>query len=846
MSSLTGLAYMLNLSIEQVTMIMKKLDIPVNCPDYILTTKDVKKIKKYVRRNNGSLLKDIFVTSVAIMSLYFMFTTIGGLIMSTPNNEASTPTTSIFINERSPGQSGSVYYYLSSNECRPVDYSETDFLVVENIKVFLSNEGYYTGTIDEVFNTKLESSVKDFQKDMGIRIDGVVGPTTHKMMQNYDSCSKTSKVTLITCYGGDYKAYLECTSPYGDSSVEASSTSSQDTEPPKWGSDSLQLTRVNGTFLDILWGHVTDNNGIDKLHLYVDGELHSSVDGSGCKASCSSTTSETRFKVTNLSVDTSYVFEVVACDSSGNCSKNNPTTAQILVDKPPVWDEANPPVVDNLGTGFDLTIPTGSVSDDLGVVSYEVYVNGTLSTHTEISDFHFSVTPPFDTHCGKQEVYVVAYDTAGQSSKSPTVEFTRNAAGSGGCPSVSSNVGTTTTTTTTTTLPGTPTIAITASQVSDGDTSSDSSLSLTFTTSASTANFAAGDVTVSGGTLSNFSGSGTTYTATFTPSAIGATTIDVAANTFTNTATGVNNIAATQFNWTYSTAPTMTITAAEVNDGDTSNDSSLSLTFTASQSTTNFAAGDVTVSGGTLSNFSGSGTTYTATFTPSAEGATTIDVAANSFTNAFSTNNTAATQFNWTYSTTSNSTTSANRWVIAVIDETGGAIACIGSASTSQSYPGPSHNGNCDVNGAWGEFRTLWPNRKFFLIEPMRNNGTQSLTGLDQSIKSASNILMPTAFRTEAQAGVKAVYIQSTRNTTGTNWWSKIGGSSLPSGAEVILWVDNSGSLTTGTVQAEYNAFKAAAAAANVTVTEVTNLTSGQGGSLFKEDWINPFDPDYP
>ena len=63
---------------------------------------------------------------------------------------------------------------------------------------------------------------------------------------------------------------------------------------------------------------------------------------------------------------------------------------------------------------------------------------------------------------------------------------------------------------------------------------------------------------------------------------------------------------------------------------------------------------------------------------------------------------------------------------------------------------------------------------------------------------------------------------------------------------EVILWVDNSGSLTTAGVQAEYNAFKAAAAAANITVTEVTNLTQGQGGSLSREDWINPFDPDYP
>ena len=105
---------------------------------------------------------------------------------------------------------------------------------------------------------------------------------------------------------------------------------------------------------------------------------------------------------------------------------------------------------------------------------------------------------------------------------------------------------------------------------------------------------------------------------------------------------------------------------------------------------------------------------------------------------------------------------------------------------------------------------------------------------------------MPTAFITEAQAGVKAVYFQSSRNNGATNWWSKIGGSSLPSGAEVILWLDQSGSMSTSSVQFEYNSFKSAAASANVTVTEVTNLTTDQGGTLKKEDWINPFDPDYP
>ena len=201
-----------------------------------------------------------------------------------------------------------------------------------------------------------------------------------------------------------------------------------------------------------------------------------------------------------------------------------------------------------------------------------------------------------------------------------------------------------------------PTMTITATNsdnqaVSDGATSKDGALLVTFTSSEATTNFVVGDITVSGGTLSNFAASSSTvYTATFTPSGAGATTIDVASSKFTDAA-GNNNTAATQFNWTYdTTAPTMTITAAEISDGGTSNDATLSLTFTSSEATTNFVVGDITVSGGTLSNFAAtSSTVYTATFTPTGAGATTIDVASNKFTDPAGNNNTAATQFNWTY-----------------------------------------------------------------------------------------------------------------------------------------------------------------------------------------------------
>ncbi|MDP6770321.1 MAG: Ig-like domain-containing protein, partial [Anaerolineales bacterium] len=102
------------------------------------------------------------------------------------------------------------------------------------------------------------------------------------------------------------------------------------------------------------------------------------------------------------------------------------------------------------------------------------------------------------------------------------------------------------------------------------------------------------------------------------------------------------------------TAPTMTITAAEGVDGFTSKDATLALTFTSSEATTDFAEEDITITNGALSDFAAtSSTVYTATLTPTADGAATIDVAASTFTDAAGNNNTAAAQFNWTYDGTS-------------------------------------------------------------------------------------------------------------------------------------------------------------------------------------------------
>ncbi len=98
------------------------------------------------------------------------------------------------------------------------------------------------------------------------------------------------------------------------------------------------------------------------------------------------------------------------------------------------------------------------------------------------------------------------------------------------------------------------------------------------------------------------------------------------------------------------TAPTATISSSAGSNGGTTTTSPLPFTVTFSESVTGFAAGDVTVSNGTVSGFSGSGTTYTFNVTPTTAGtATTVNIAANAAQDAAGNGNTAASPFSLTY-----------------------------------------------------------------------------------------------------------------------------------------------------------------------------------------------------
>ena len=164
---------------------------------------------------------------------------------------------------------------------------------------------------------------------------------------------------------------------------------------------------------------------------------------------------------------------------------------------------------------------------------------------------------------------------------------------------------------------------------------------ITFTLSEASTNFTAGDVTVTGGTLSGFAGSGTNYTAIFTPTTNSTAngTIAVPAGAFTDAAGNTNTASSTTTITVDTVAPSVTVASsvASVSGSDTA-----AITFTLSEASTNFTAGDVTVTGGTLSPLAGSGTSYTATFTPTASftGAATVTVNAGVFTDAAGNQNT--------------------------------------------------------------------------------------------------------------------------------------------------------------------------------------------------------------
>jgi hypothetical protein len=213
---------------------------------------------------------------------------------------------------------------------------------------------------------------------------------------------------------------------------------------------------------------------------------------------------------------------------------------------------------------------------------------------------------------------------------------------------------------------------ITSTEISSGDGTIQSNaptVMLTFETNKVYTGFAYADIVVTNGVLgaltmiSAGADTGKIYNASFTPTVTDTNcTVNVAAGSFVD-ALGNANTAAHPFYWLYDvTAPTMVITATEISVGDGtfySNASSVHLTFTSSEFTSDFIKQDITVINGILGSLTAvsvggdTGKVYTATFIPTTtDTLCTINVIAARFTDVPGNTNTGANQFAWFYDVT--------------------------------------------------------------------------------------------------------------------------------------------------------------------------------------------------
>ncbi len=148
--------------------------------------------------------------------------------------------------------------------------------------------------------------------------------------------------------------------------------------------------------------------------------------------------------------------------------------------------------------------------------------------------------------------------------------------------------------------------------------------------------FSSGDVTVSGGSLANLSGSGSTYSAIFTPTANSQGTVSIAIangswnDIFDNGGAG----AASPTLQVDTINPAVAISFVSPAINDTAKSSLV--TFSFSENVLGFSAQDVSISNGSLSGFTGFGNYYSALFTAQDGSATTgtVSITAGSYTDS--------------------------------------------------------------------------------------------------------------------------------------------------------------------------------------------------------------------
>jgi Bacterial Ig-like domain/Putative flagellar system-associated repeat len=189
--------------------------------------------------------------------------------------------------------------------------------------------------------------------------------------------------------------------------------------------------------------------------------------------------------------------------------------------------------------------------------------------------------------------------------------------------------------------------------------------------------------------------------------------------------------------------------------------SSATITFTLSETSSDFTVADVTVSGATLSNFSGAGTTYTATLTPLAQSTTTatISVAGHTFIGSSGKSNTNSPTLSVPIDTVIDTP------VVSLLNDTGvvNTDHITSSAALSLSTPAADVTRTFTVDGGQAELTYVAPTTT--------GNHTVVVTDTDTAGNSANASLTftldvgaPTISEQAAHSGTQTIELVYTEN----------------------------------------------------------------------------------
>ncbi|HRA73621.1 MAG TPA: endonuclease, partial [Flavobacterium sp.] len=165
----------------------------------------------------------------------------------------------------------------------------------------------------------------------------------------------------------------------------------------------LAVTGTTSSTVSLSWSAATDNIAVTSYDIFMDGVFKTSVSSSNLTAT-----------ITGLSASTAYSFYVVAKDAAVNSSPAsttvNGTTTIVIPDMEIPTTPTNIAVTGSSSSTVSLSWTAST--DNIGVTSYDVYVNSTFKTTVSGTTAIVNGLTPVTTY----SFYVVAKDAAGNSS----------------------------------------------------------------------------------------------------------------------------------------------------------------------------------------------------------------------------------------------------------------------------------------------------------------------------------------------------------------------------------------------------------------------------------------------